>query len=274
MHTGLLNEGIGDTASHSYAYYYRDLIPNPGEGSGGLFLSLLINPVFALSLIFSEEKMLYLGRMFLPVLFLPVLAGKARWMLAFGLVSVLLASKPPMFSLYFQYVATVLPLAFALAPLGARALADGRWAAFAGLEPRRTIRALCAGMLGAGAAISAEYGILVPNDAFRAGFSQFARDPGTEVRERYAWLREQLDLLPPQASIAATRRLVPHVSNRRDVTEFPLGRGYDFLVLEPRTLDPRGKRALDDLVHAGAYAKTATFRDLEIYRRVPEKPLP
>lgn len=70
----------------SYDYYYEDLIPNK-NGIVGLVISLVTNPLFVLKTLIADAKVVYALTMFLPMLFLPLFALRARvcWFTGFSL---------------------------------------------------------------------------------------------------------------------------------------------------------------------------------------------
>lgn len=271
--TGPLNEG-GAPGTHSFVYYYDALIPDAREGSAALLHSLLINPAFALAHALGEAKLLYLGVMFVPVLFLPLFAPRAGWLLAFGIGSTLLASKEAVYSPYYQYVTMVLPFALALTPLGLARLRDGVVVRALGLDRERLARAATVAMLVAAVVSTIEFGAILGNDSFRAGSRGLRRRWSPEVAERYHALQAAVARVGPAASVSATARVVPHVSAREQVSTFPLLVGADFLLLQVEDLDRTQKRRLDRLSRSGAYRLVERRGGLELWERVRSVPLP
>ncbi|KYF49568.1 hypothetical protein BE08_03480, partial [Sorangium cellulosum] len=206
--------------AYSFAYYYAQLMPNR-TGLGGLLVSLLTNPVFALKVMLEEPKILFLLQLFVPLCFLPFLARPGRWMLAYGLLFCLLASRDAVFSIHFQYSSVLFPIAFALAPIGLKRAADSAPAAYFGLDGRRLSRALLAAMLVASALVSWKFGGIIENASFRGGFSRVARELTPDQEATYAWVRKQVEAIPPGAVVGATSKMGPHVSNRKEAYFYP-----------------------------------------------------
>jgi uncharacterized membrane protein len=75
---------------------------------------------------------------------------------------------------------------------------------------------------------------------------------GTYVSDaRAAQIQSCLDVIPPDASVSATTRLVPHLSERRQIYMFPAGTGSEYLAIDLTTngvLSPAYTQYLRDLV--------------------------
>jgi len=72
--------------AYSYVYYYAEMIPHKAEGTRGLAISALTNPLYALLVSFKEEKLLFFLHLLLPLLFLPLRRARA------GVVAAVLAT--------------------------------------------------------------------------------------------------------------------------------------------------------------------------------------
>jgi len=264
---GLLMEDSKE--AYGYAYYYKDLIPDRSEGALGLVISLLVNPIFTLVHVFTQEKILLALRLFLPLLFLPFFA-RGKVVLAYGLAFIFLSSRGPVHSLHFQYSVVLFPLAMAIAPRALAALPERRWFASIGLEPHRTIRALTLGCLAATAVITAKYGAILPNESFRGGFHKLVRSLTPGQMATYEWVRETVALIPKGASVAATGKLGPHVSNRRAAFVFPADADYAFV--DRSKLDARGRKKLEELKNERGYRKLAERGTMALWGPPEENP--
>ncbi len=237
-------------SSYSYESFYADLIPIEGEGALGLLGSLLSNPAFVLAHVLAPQKWLFVLVMFLPTLGLPALAGPGRVMLVYGLAFTLLSSRPAVHQIGFQYVAVLLPFAFALVP---PALASLRARAPFGLDGARLGRALLACLLVSGALVSWKFGAILPNRAFHAGGLVLSRPPDARVAATRAALGRALAKIPTEASLAVGDRLGPHASNRRRVERFMETSSTDYILVEPELLIPPDRARLDHLRHDGSH---------------------
>ncbi len=207
------NSGSG---SYSFAYYYSEMIPG-GKGVGGLLLTLVTNPTFALRHALEEPKIIYLVKIFGPLLLIPLATKSWRLTLLYGLAFTTLATRDAVFSTAFQYSTALLAFAFATVPIGVKQLSEGKLAQAYGLSPNRMRHALVFGALAASLAISYKFGGVIDNQAFKGGFSRIIRKPTPDQIEHYKWMEETKAKIPPKASLGVTNKIGPHVSNRKDV---------------------------------------------------------
>jgi len=212
--SAILNSGTKH--AYSYEYYFRDLIPK-GTGLRGLLSTFITNPVFVMEKAFANnKKILYLLQLLLPLGMLPLFAAKRRVMLLYGLGICLLASRPPVFSTHFQYSCTIFPIAFAILPSAIADMRNNGWQLRAlGIDSQRFSRAAVTFVLVATALSSFKFGGIVNNTAFKGGFARVTRTHSPATRKRYQAVRRMVDKIPPGASVAATNRLGPHISNRQ-----------------------------------------------------------
>lgn len=256
--------------TYSFAYYFSELNPN-GNGTGGVALSLVTDPVFVLRTMLTEEKLVYLVTLFLPLGFLPLLARPGRIALVFGLLYALLASRSALYSVYFHYACLTVPLGIALLPEGLRRIEQG--AAARGLDGRRLSRAWLAACAAATVAVSWKLGAIVPNDAFRGGFSPPVRALSPDQAARYEWLRAQLDGIPLSASVAATLSVGAHVADRERAFRYPDRTDVDWLVIDdanlarPNESSPPERLAEAERVRAESFRLVARRETIAILRR-------
>jgi uncharacterized membrane protein len=268
---GLLMSG---KEAYSFAYYYADLIPNK-KGTGGLLLSLFTNPVFVLNHVLTEEKVLFLATVFLPLAMLPFFARRDRVLLLYGLLFILLASRTAVYSTHFQYTASILPFAFAVAPVAIRRAGEARATIELGLDGRRLRVGLVVGMLVAAAAVSWKFGGIVPNDVFKGGFYRVDRELSDKQRETHAWVREMVDQIPPGSSVGVSNKLGPHASGRRHAYFYGQKRTEYVFVDEKELKSDRSKshkKAIAEgrLVEIGRHGTMALFRATNFDRNLKD----
>ncbi|KIG19190.1 hypothetical protein DB30_04655 [Enhygromyxa salina] len=274
---GLLME----STDHSYGYstYFGYLIPKGRSGVSELLASLISNPVFVLRSVMTEDKLLYLARCFGPLLVLPFFARPGRVLLVYGLGFCLLGTKPALFSLHFQYVTLHTPFAFVLVPL---VLADPAQSPALARFAATQVQFARAGALGCAmmsVLVSWKYGGLVENDSFQAGYYTLVRTYDEEAAARYEWLRQAADAIPPDASVAATDHLVPHLSGRAMIEKYPDAdaRGLDYLLVDRARRRRSGPSLIDvkPLETSGAYIVIDEHpTGLVLLKRDPSVPLP
>ncbi|WP_437657994.1 DUF2079 domain-containing protein [Sorangium sp. So ce1182] len=255
--------------AYSFAYYYEELMPNR-SGLGGLVISLLTNPVFALKVMLEEPKILFLLQLFVPLCFLPFFARPGRWMLAYGLLFCLLASRDAVFSIHFQYSSILFPIAFALTPIALRGAADSAPAAYLGLDGRRLSRALLAAMLVASALVSWKFGGFIENASFRGGFSRVARKLTPDQEATYAWVTKQVAAIPPGAIVGATSKMGPHVSNRKEAYFYPGDRAAlaQYVLLDEAELKGKDLERHNAAVKRGELMEVDRLKKMALFKRV------
>ena len=260
----------------SFAFYYSDLVQDPNGNLGDLLIAVVLNPLKALIHALGGAQRHYLGIMFLPLLLLPFFARRGRFMMAYGLAATLLASRGAMHSVHFQYTTLIYPFAFALVPFAVLRLAPDLHR-----SRHQKLRAgLVVAVLVACTGAGIRFGALSPNDSFQAGYSEFKPYPDPAGKSMYAGLVRLRDRIPPDASVAASRHMGPHVSNRWTVGEFPLDSGADWLLLRQSDLhrkDPTGwqEKNLKLLGETGAYELVDQSEGgITLWRRNPDVALP
>jgi uncharacterized membrane protein len=256
---GLLNQGPG---AYGYHYYYKDMIPN-GLAEVDFFTTLLTNPAFVVALVAQEAKIHYLLVIFAPLLFLPAWAGRARVMLLYGFIFILLASRTAVYSTHFQYSAVLLPVAIALAPLGLRLLREAR--------PKDTglTTVIMGCVLVASLLVSWKYGAVLENSSFRGGFRPIVRTWTEPLQERYDSFLELVSHIEPDASVSATDRVGAHVSNRAEVHRLEQNIDTDYLLVDTSDLRGRNKASLERREKAGKVELIEHTGRWRLYRAVP-----
>ena len=255
---GLFNQGA---ESYGFSYYYEEMIPNK-LGEFDFITTLLTNPAFIVALVAKEAKIHYLLVIFFPLLFLPAWAGRARVMLLYGLIFILLASRTAVYSSHFQYSAVLLPVAIALAPLGLRRLQEAR------PKDSSLTAALMGCVLVASLLVSWKHGAIVENSSFRGGFTTVTHTLTEGMQDRYESFVELIGPIEPDASVSVTDRLGAHVSNRAEVYELKQGIDTDYLLIDSRDLRGRNKASLKRREDAGQAELLEREGSWRLYRAV------
>jgi uncharacterized membrane protein len=252
----LFNQGTG---SYGFSYYYKEMIPN-ALGEFDFITTLLTNPAFIVALVAKAAKIHYLLVIFFPLLFLAAWAGRARVMLLYGLIFILLASRTAVYSSHFQYSAVLLPVAIALAPVGLRRLRAAR--------PKDTsLTTVVMGcVLVASLLVSWKHGAIVENSSFRGGFRSVTRSLNEATQDRYDSLVELIGQIEPEASVSVTDRVGSHVSNRAAVYQLKQNIDTDYLLIDSRDLRGRNKASLQRREDAGKTELLAREGNWRLYR--------
>jgi len=259
--------------AYSFAYYYEALIPNR-TGLGGLLISLVTNPVFALRTALDEPKVLFLITLFLPLFFLPMLAKTGRLMLVYGLLFCLLASRGAVFSIHFQYSAVIFPIAFALTPIALEQIADGRGAGSLGLDGKRLARALLGAAFVASVLVSWKFGGMFENAVFKGGFARVIRNLTDDQRATYNWVKESTAQIPKRASVSTTNKLGPHVSNRRYVYFWPNKNHTDYVFVDESELKGNDLERHNGAKSRNEIVEVSRKGTMALYKRQANQPAP
>ncbi len=258
---------------YSYAKFYSEMIPRPEEGVRGLVLNLISNPVHALQMLCKEAKLRFFVQLLLPLLFVPLFAGRARMLWLYGLVFIGLASRPNMFALNFQYSSVLFPMFFIATPEALARLGESRHLRALGIVPSRLQPALLMGMLVASSLTSWKFGVFVPNDAFMAGWQPLTRSPGKRLRLRSDRVREMVAMIPADAAVSASSEIGPQLSNREKIYRWPDLRDAEYLLLGVWRFGKGEKKRVETLKR-GRFELLDSFDGVELLRRRTPPPLP
>lgn len=256
--------------AYSYVYYYAEMIPHKAEGSRGLAISALTNPIYALLVAFKEEKLLFFLHLMLPLLGLPLASGRKLILSVYGLLFIGLATRSHVFSLHFQYSALLFPMLFAGVPDGLRRVTDGPRIKALGIERAPLAWTLLFGMLTASVVTTVKYGVIVPNASFKAGWNRLVRVPTTDMRDRHAWVKEIAATIEPDAAVSMTSAVGPHLSNRRKAYHWPTVNDADYLVLTVEHFKKEDERRLKRIRDKKQFRLIKEEHGIAFYKRVEE----
>ena len=201
---------MDDAGEWWYPNMYKDLWADGEKGYKSVIKTLITNPLFVLNKLVVEKKLVYLLHLLVPVAFLPA----RRWYLwvAFvpGIFLTLLVTNydpPTLFS--FHYVMHWAPYLFLAVPLALESIGKSLDSGVVRMRAAAVTLA-CVSLV-----LTYNYGAFAARaTSLKGGYSWI--DFGWEPREaeRYALLRGLVDMIPSDASVAATETVGPHVSSR------------------------------------------------------------
>ncbi len=200
--------------SYSYKGYLKKILI-PGKSMAmSIVLTLITNPLFMLQYAFSNLKVLYLLKLVVPFLLLPVFAKK-RWLLfLWGLGVTFFGSKKALFQINMQYTVFLIPFLMMSIPGVIERIVNGTFVRTRDINPDAFRSALFVGMLAATISMSSLYGVFWPNESFKAGYERFLRYTTDEQAERYETIKEIQSIVPEDATIWATLHICPHFALR------------------------------------------------------------
>ena len=229
-------------APYHHLYRYAAL----GSSLSEIAATLVFKPWRWILLAFEPAKIVYLLALLAPLAFLPLAAPAALAAALPGLFQNLLSVDPKLYHHRAQYQAFVLPFLVLAAIDGYHRLQARRGGGALGGRVRPVT------LLGAAFVISTVLTAATVNDL---GVAKWRLGPLQQAAYRL------MARVPPDASISANERLVPHLATRTEVWVFPRGVGASEYVLELAWLDKH-------LPH-DRYQEVARDHDWVLWRRRP-----
>lgn len=265
---------LNSATGRGYAYYYQELVPK-GTGTMGLVTTVLSDPAKVLELLASEAKVLYWLQLLVPVLGLPLLAGRGRLLLAYGALFTLLASRKHVYSLHFHYSSVVLPFLFylcivalsrprtstrLLAPL----LGKGR------LGKSMLQLLICVTALSCTAVVGWRFGGMFPNRSFVAGFRPLSRSPTEADFKRDRALKAICRAVPKGAVVAANEPNLPHLGRCAGYQVKKRRLQADYLAWTttdgPKQLRNPTHQAIQKEIRKGYWTKVGTYGGFDLFK--------
>ncbi len=217
---GLLVNLVVMANAYSYTYYFREIKLQGHSPTSSIFISLLTNPGFVIKYALGEERILYILKMFMPLMMLPLFSKKHYILFTWGLATTFFGSWVGFIRLGTQYSVYWLPFMLASVPFAIDNISKGRLVRALDIDPRRIRPALAMGMVLCAISMSSLYGVFWPNSSFRPGYVGFQRITTPEHAARYETIKKIQSMIPDDASVLATRRVGAHFSLRKDVWSF------------------------------------------------------
>ena len=216
----------GEGAPYNHLYRYEHL----GGSLREILITIAVRPWRWLGLLVDGGRLVYLLALLAPLGFLSLFAPRVALAALPGLAQNLLSNDYRLYNFRSQYQAFVLPFLILAAVEGYRNLqarSAERTAGAPEAHPRRTPASFLLGF-----ALVASVVLTSPtvNDL---GVSKW------RLGERQHAAYRMMAKIPPDASVSANERLVPHLSLRRDVWVFPLGVPSATYVLEFKWMEPK-----------------------------------
>jgi uncharacterized membrane protein len=247
--------------SYLYANRFKHVIPDPETGGAtDILLTVLGNPGFVVQHALTRAKLTHLAILAVPCLGLCFAQRRAWLPMAFGLAFTLLGSGSSLHNPYRHYTVFLFPMMIVAAAEGAR-VALRRWEERAP-DPSARAAVRRRGAVGLALAISvaavlsgAMFGALTDSKCFKAGDVGLVREQSARSRERLSWVRAQVERIGPDASVAASDSMGPHVSTRARAYHFPRHTDADWLLLRIEDLSKEDLEVLRERVGSGEYVE-------------------
>jgi uncharacterized membrane protein len=241
---------------------YRDLWADEEKGFRSVIRTAVTNPLFTLTKIIVEKKIVYLLHLLVPIAFLPA----RRWYLwaAFApgaMLTLLVTNYDPPITFSFHYVMHWAPYLFLAVVVYLAAVRREKSAA----RSYAAVTALVASTL----VLTYNYGAFPRREgSFKAGFNKIEFSYTEAEAARYGRLMELVKDLPRDAKIAATEKVGPHLSSR--LTLYAMRNGPQdalFIVASSRELKLSKTRPhLKEALESGRYGVIRRVGDFALMK--------
>jgi len=235
---------------------YSELFADGKSTYGSVILTLVSNPVFALTTFIRENKLAYGFHMVAPLAFLPLRKPAFVLLLIPGAFFTLLTTAYwPTVSIAFQYTSHWIPYLFLTVVLGLwlfKFEADGKAKFYAALIT----------LVFAVLSQSYNFGAVLQREGFVGGFSRVQFTMSDAELKRYQAMMQEVAMIPKDASVAAGEYMNPHISARKDAYVFRYEVGpVDYIFFSRNELSGDLRRTLNDKFQKERYGLVAYTGD-------------
>jgi uncharacterized membrane protein len=247
---------------------YSELFADGKSTYGSVIVTLISNPIFALTSFIRENKLAYGLHMVAPLAFLPIRKIAFVLLLIPACVFTLMTTAYwPTVSIAFQYTSHWIPYLFLCVVLGLwlfKFEADGK-AKFRAALVTLTIAVLSQ---------SYDFGGILQRESFTGGFSRVQFSMSDAEAKRYQALQEIIAKIPKDASVAAGEYMNPHISARTDAYVFRYDVGpVDYIFFSKYELNGDLRKTLNDKFQKETYGFVAhTGDEFWLFKRGLESP--
>jgi uncharacterized membrane protein len=240
----------------SFVNQYAGMLPRGGTGFGSILTTIVGNPAYVANLVLDKEKVGYLLALLTPLLLLPLRRPIAALLVLPGFFFTLLSTGyKPLYQISFQYTSYWTAFLFI-----------GLVVSLEHIGPAR-IRPWLAGLAAASLACTCYNGAFSQHDTVRGGFDEFRFGTTASDLRRRNELATLAARIPSDASVAASERLVPHVSGRSDAYTLRYGVDDAEYVLFEVPLGSTELPMLKPLLADGSYGVVNDLGDMVLARR-------
>jgi uncharacterized membrane protein len=244
---------------------YKELWADGERGFRSVIKTLITNPLFVISKLAIEKKIVYLAHLLTPLAFLPL----RRWYLWLSLIpgvllTLLVTNYDPPIQFSFHYTMHWAPYLFMATVLALLAIGKSP-----DLGPQRQRAALFA-FCGASAVLSFNYGAFACRESsFKGGFHKVEFTYTQAEADRYERLKELIKDIPKDATVAATEKVGPHLSSRRILHTMRTGpHGAEWIVASSRELKlSKTKPSLRAVLDKNQYGVIKRSGDFALFKR-------
>jgi len=236
--------------------YYADLVPPGAHGFEAVVQTLVSNPVYTLSRILTEDKLLLALHLLVPLAFVPIRRAGMLILFLPGLLVVGLATNHSAITQFqFHYSMHFVPYLFVAAiVLLALRREWQRWPALASML--------------LGSLVCAVQYDAFNWDTFHTSFQEVSFDWSSADTHRRANFEALARLIPEDASVSAGEYEGPHLSHRQHLMSVKAGLGsMDYAIYSLRSLRWGGDEPLLAALKKGDFGVVDTRGDMTLLKR-------
>ncbi|MEN9577090.1 MAG: hypothetical protein RJA70_99 [Pseudomonadota bacterium] len=243
--------------------YYSGLIIQGENGFGSIIKTVITNPTYFLESLLKEEKVIYGLHVFGTLLLWPLRSYRLAILCAGGFFFTFLTTNyDPTVSIRFQYSAHWISYIFPALTFGLAELSR---------KQHGTLRRNSTLFVVAGCVLLHSYvfGAILQRHTYTGGFYRVAFAMSESEKRQFNDVTELAKQIPQTASVAATERLVPHVSTR--VTIYTLRSEHgdsEYLLVDRKEVQAAQRHILRSIVDGGKYKLVDRRSDFFLFSRI------
>lgn len=254
--------------TYRYANRFKEVIPDPENGGmKDVAMTVATNPGFVIQHALTKAKLRFACGLLVPTLGLALRGGRALWPASFGLTFAVLGSGSNLANLYLHYTVFLFPPLLCAAVFGLRNTVGPREEGPAEVDAK--MAGWCAALMLTSVLVADKVGALRNSTAFYAGPLPLTRELDEQQRAIYAWVEQARAEIEPDATVAATNALGPHVSSRDWLFNFRHVKEADYLLLDLQNVTEADHVDLAARVRRGEIEAVSRFEErFVLYRAV------
>ncbi len=227
---------------------FDNFITDPDAGLLDVFVTIFKDPAYFISQCISEEKLLFIFFMLLPLALLPLLSKKwSQFILVGPLVLInLMSDYTYQHSIYFQYVYGTMAILFYVAILNVKDM------------PKNIKKYLVP--------LATIFSVIIFTFSITPRLNYVTRLDAN--REDYVKIRAALDTIEDDASVLSTTFYIPYLSQRKEIYEIEYCvRDTDYIVIDTRYASADENREKIDMTKYELVLEEENL--VEIYSKIP-----
>ncbi len=241
---------------------YNELFADGRSSFGSVIVTLLTNPMYALTTFMRQVKLEYGLHMVASLAFLPLRRLPFLLLLIPGSVITLMTTGyPPTVQISFQYTTHWIPYLFLTCVMGLWLM---RYESAGDSKRTAALLVLCFTVL----SHSYNFGAVLQQESFTGGFGKKSFEMSAAAKQRYEHLMSLVRRIPLAASVAATEAVNPHISTRLDAYAFRYDFGpVDYMLFSRHEISGDSRKVLVDQVSRVSYRLVQRAGEFYLFKK-------